>query len=174
MTPFAPVGVLPRTLTTSSGRKPAAPGGVDFVAGNHERFGDDSKYLRALAAAGVRVLDNEKVEVDGLQIIGVPYRNAVQDGQFAAVLLGLRLDRDRASILLTHAPDHPEIAEAAGISLQLPDMPTLGMARWIYRPFVYGLSRIGKMQVLPRAELERGDHRCDWDRIPRWSCLSSN
>jgi len=43
----------------------AAPGGVYFVAGNHERFGDDSKYLRALAAAGVRVLDNEKVEVDG-------------------------------------------------------------------------------------------------------------
>jgi hypothetical protein len=65
MTPFAPVGVLPRTLTTSAGRKPAAPGGVYFVAGNHERFGDDSKYLRALAAAGVRVLDNEKVEVDG-------------------------------------------------------------------------------------------------------------
>jgi hypothetical protein len=84
----------------------------------------------------------------------------------------LRLDRDRASILLTHAPDHPEIAQAAGISLQLPAIPALGMARcW---PFVYGLSRIGKMPVLPRAELERGDHRCDWDRIPRWSCLSSN
>jgi uncharacterized protein len=132
----------------------AAPGGVYFVAGNHEQFGDDSKYLRAIAAAGVRVLDNEKVEVDGLQIIGVPYRNAVQDRQFAAVLRGLRLDRDRASILLTHAPDHPEIAEAAGISLQLSGHTHLGqfipwswMARRIYRQFVYGLSRIGKMQV---------------------------
>ena len=49
----------------------AAPNGVYFVAGNHEQFGDDSKYLRH-QAAGVRVLNNEKVEVDGLQIIGVP------------------------------------------------------------------------------------------------------
>src|SRR4029077_2134818 len=44
-----------------------APHGVYFVAGNHEQFGDDSKYLRAVAAAGVRVLSNEKVEADGLQ-----------------------------------------------------------------------------------------------------------
>src|SRR5580704_3288018 len=58
-----------------------APHGVYFVAGNHEQFGDDSKYLNAIAAAGVRVLSNEKVEVDGSQIIGVPYRNATQNGQ---------------------------------------------------------------------------------------------
>jgi len=131
-----------------------APQGVYFVAGNHEQFGDDSKYLNAIAAAGVRVLSNEKVEVDGLQIIGVPYRNATQNGQLASVLDDLGLDRDRASILLTHAPDHPEIAEAAGVSLQLSGHTHLGqflpwswMARRIYRQFVYGLSRIGKMQV---------------------------
>jgi uncharacterized protein len=134
--------------------KLTAPQGVYFVAGNHEQFGDDSKYLQAIAAAGVRVLSNEKVEVDGLQIIGVPYRNAVQDGQFASVLRGVSLDRDRASILLTHAPDRPEIAEAAGVSLQLSGHTHLGqfipwswMARRMYRQFVYGLSRIGQMQV---------------------------
>jgi predicted MPP superfamily phosphohydrolase len=131
-----------------------APHGVYFVAGNHEQFGDDGKYLHAIAATGVRVLSNEKVEVDGLQIVGVPYRNAVRDGHFASVLNSIRLDRDRASILLTHAPDHPEIAEAAGVSLQLSGHTHLGqfipwswMARRIYRQFVYGLSRIGKMQV---------------------------
>lgn len=131
-----------------------APYGVYFVAGNHEQFADDTKYLRAIAAAGVRVLSGEKLEVDGLQIIGVPYRNATQDGQLASVLRAIRLDRDRASILLTHAPDHPEIAEAAGISLQLfghthvgQFIPWSWIARRIYRQFVYGLSRIGKMQV---------------------------
>jgi predicted MPP superfamily phosphohydrolase len=132
----------------------AAPHGVYFVAGNHEQFGDDSKYLRAIAATGVRVLNDEKVEVDGLQIVGVPYRNAAHNGHFASVLHGVRLDRDRASILLTHAPNHPEIAEAAGVSLQLSGHTHLGqfvpwswMARRIYRQFVYGLSQIGKMQV---------------------------
>src|SRR5277367_2611875 len=131
-----------------------APHGVYFVAGNHEQFGDDSKYLHAISAAGVRVLNNEKVEADGLQIIGVPYRNAAQDGHFASVLRAIPWDRDRASILLTHAPDHPEIAEAAGVSLQLSGHTHLGqfipwswMARRMYRQFVYGLSRIGKMQV---------------------------
>jgi uncharacterized protein len=131
-----------------------APHGVYFVAGNHEQFGDDSKYLRAIAAAGVRVLVNERVELEGLQIVGVPYRNAAQAGPFRSVLNNIRLDRDRASILLTHAPHHPEIAEAAGISLQLSGHTHLGqfipwswMARRIYRQFVYGLSRIGKMQV---------------------------
>jgi predicted MPP superfamily phosphohydrolase len=134
--------------------KLTAPHGVYFVAGNHEQFGDDSKYLQAVAAAGVRVLSNEKVEVDGLQIVGVPYRHATHDAHFASVLEGVRLDRDRASILLTHAPDRPAIAEAAGVSLQLSGHTHLGqflpwswMARRIYRQFVYGLSRIGKMQV---------------------------
>ena len=134
--------------------KLTAPHGVYFVAGNHEQFGDDSKYLGAVAAAGVRVLNNEKVEADGLQIIGVQYRNATQDGHLASVLRGIGVDRDRASILLTHAPDRPEIAEAAGVSLQLSGHTHVGqfipwswMARRIYRQFVYGLSRIGKMQV---------------------------
>lgn len=134
--------------------KLTAPNGVYFVAGNHEQFGDDSKYLSAIAAAGVRVLSNEKVEVDGMQIIGVPYRNATQNGHLASALRDVRLDRDRASILLVHAPDHPEVAEAAGVSLQLSGHTHLGQfipwswfARRMYRQFVYGLSRIGKMQI---------------------------
>jgi len=132
----------------------SAPNGVYFVAGNHEQFRDDSNYLRAVEAAGVRVLNNEKVEVDGLQIAGVHYGDASQPKGFQATLNRIALDRDRASILVTHAPDYPEIAEAAGVSLQLSGHTHLGqfipwswIARRIYRQFVYGLSRIGKMQV---------------------------
>ena len=132
----------------------SAPNGVYFVAGNHEQFRDHSKYLNAVAAAGVRVLNNEKVEVDGLQIASVHYGDASQPRGFQAALNGIGLDRDRASILVTHAPDYPEIAEAAGVSLQLSGHTHLGqfipwswIARRIYRQFVYGLSRIGKMQV---------------------------
>lgn len=135
-------------------RELTAPQGVYFVAGNHEQFGDDTKYLRAVEAAGVRVLQNEKVDAAGLQIIGVPYRHATHGNHFASVLKQLDLDPSRASILLTHAPDHPQIAEAAGVSLQLSGHTHLGqflpwswLARRIYRQFVYGLSRIGKMQV---------------------------
>ncbi|HZR64020.1 MAG TPA: metallophosphoesterase [Terriglobales bacterium] len=135
-------------------RLTTAPKGVYFVAGNHEQFHDESEYLRAVESAGVRVLTNEKVEIDGLQLAGVPYGNAANPRTFASILRNLRPDPDRASILLTHAPDHPEIAEAAGFSLQLSGHTHLGqfipwswIARRIYKQFVYGLSWIGKMQV---------------------------
>jgi len=131
-----------------------APHGVYFVAGNHEQFGDDSKYLNAIAATGVRVLKNEKVNVDGLQIVGVPYRDAATNGGLKSVMQRVSLDRKSASILLTHAPDDPATAEALGFSLQLSGHTHLGqfipwswMARRIYRQFVYGLSRVGRMQV---------------------------
>jgi predicted MPP superfamily phosphohydrolase len=135
-------------------RKLTAPHGTYFVAGNHEQFGDDSKYIDGVAAAGLRVMTNEKVEVDGLQIIGVPYRHATHDAHLTSVLKEIGVDQDRASILLTHAPDRPHIAEAAGISLQLSGHTHVGqfypwswMARRVYRQFVYGLSRIGRMQI---------------------------
>ena len=134
--------------------KIAAPQGVYFVAGNHEQFGDDNKFLQAISSAGVRVLTNEKVDVDGLQIIGVPYRSATRAGHLASALKSIGPDPHRASILLTHAPDYPHIAEAAGISLQLSGHTHVGqfipwswLARRVYRQFVYGLSRLGNMQI---------------------------
>ncbi len=131
-----------------------APHGTYFVAGNHEQFGDDSRFLRAVTGAGVRILHNEKVEADDLQIVGVPYNHATHDGHLRSVLQGIGVDRNRASILMTHAPDRPHVAEEAGISLQVSGHTHVGqffpwtwVARRIYRQFAYGLSRIGKMQV---------------------------
>ncbi len=131
-----------------------APHGAYFVAGNHEQFRDDTTYLGAVSGTGVRVLSNEKVEADGLQIVGVPYNHATHDAHFRSVLQGIGVDRNRASILLTHAPDRPGISAEQGLSLQLSGHTHLGQfypwtwfARRIYGPFVYGLSRVGEMQL---------------------------
>jgi uncharacterized protein len=130
------------------------PLGAFFVEGNHEEFRDPASYLEAVRASGVRVLNNEKAEVDGLQVVGVPYRHATHAGHFGSVLDGIGIDRGRASVLLTHAPDHVAVAEAAGIGLQVSGHTHLGqfipytwIAAKIYRQFVYGLNRIGKMLV---------------------------
>jgi len=135
-------------------RELRAPHGTYFVAGNHEQFGDDARYLQAVSNAGVRVLHNEKVDADQLQIVGVPYNHAAQDEHFQKVLRQIGVDRSRASILLTHAPDRPHIAEKEGISLQVSGHTHVGqffpwtwMARRIYRQFVYGLSSVGKMLI---------------------------
>jgi predicted MPP superfamily phosphohydrolase len=130
------------------------PLGTFFVEGNHEEFRDPARFLDAVRASGVRVLENEKAEIDGLQIVGVPYKHATHATHFSSVLEAIGLDRERASVLLTHAPDHVAVAEAAGFGLQVSGHTHLGqfipytwLATRMYREFVYGLNRIGQMLV---------------------------
>ena len=132
----------------------AAPQGAFFVLGNHEEFTDSAKYLDAVEHSGVRVLNNEKVTVDGLQIVGVHYRDSTNDDHFRSVLRQADVDRDRASILLTHAPDRLQIAEEEGFSLQLSGhthggqfFPFTWITSRIYGKFVYGLQRLGNLLV---------------------------
>src|SRR2546428_2636863 len=42
------------------------PLGAVFITGNHEEFTGRDKYLQAIAKAGIRVLNNEKIELEGL------------------------------------------------------------------------------------------------------------
>jgi uncharacterized protein len=130
------------------------PLGAFFVEGNHEEFRDRTNYLKAVAATGVRVLENEKVIVDGLQIVGVTYRDATHGEHFRKTLRKTGLDRGQASILLTHAPDLVQVSAEEGISLQLSGHTHHGQfwpwtlaAERMYGKFVYGLQRLGEMQV---------------------------
>ena len=133
-----------------------SPLGAYFITGNHEEFRDRRQYLDAVEAAGVRVLRNEKVIVDDLQLIGVLDResaNVNKDG-YRDILRRAAIDRERASILLLHNPHLLAIAEDAGISLQLSGhthggqfMPWTWLTSRIYGPYVHGLQRFGKMMV---------------------------
>jgi uncharacterized protein len=130
------------------------PLGAFFVEGNHEEFSDHSKYLEAVAATGVRVLENEKVVVDALQIVGVTYRDATHGEHFRKTLRRTGFDRGQAAILLTHAPDRVQVSAEEGISLQLSGHTHHGQfwpwtlaAERMYGKFVYGLQRLGEMQI---------------------------
>jgi predicted MPP superfamily phosphohydrolase len=130
------------------------PLGAFFVEGNHEEFRDRTNYLRAVAATGVRVLENEKVIVDGLQIVGVTYRDATHGEHFRKTLRQTGFDRLQASILLTHAPDRVQVSAEEGVSLQLSGhthhgqfWPWTLVAERMYGKFVYGLQRLGEMQI---------------------------
>ena len=130
------------------------PLGAFFVEGNHEEFSDHRKYLEAVAATGVRVLENEKVVVDDLQIVGVTYRDATHGEHFRKTLRRTGFDRGQAAILLTHAPDRVQVSAEEGISLQLSGHTHHGQfwpwtlaAERMYGKFVYGLQRLGEMQI---------------------------
>jgi predicted MPP superfamily phosphohydrolase len=134
--------------------KLSVPFGAFFVAGNHEEFSDPTKYLNAVNRVGVRVLKNEKVVVDGLQIVGIDYRDSVNDDHFRNTIRRAAVDRTQASILLTHAPDRVKISQEEGFSLQLSGhthggqlFPFTWITQRIYGKFVYGLQRLGDFFV---------------------------
>lgn len=135
-------------------REIVTPLGTYFVAGNHEEFADRRKFLDAVRNSGVHVLNNEKVIVDGMQIVGVHHHETVNTEQYRAILRQANLDRNCASILLTHAPHHLHMAAEENIGLQLSGhthagqfFPFTWITKRIYGPFVYGLKRLGTLLV---------------------------
>jgi hypothetical protein len=130
------------------------PYGAYFVTGNHEEFYDNTPYLQAVRRAGIQVLNNEKVELDGLQIIGVGYRDSRNQKQFRAILQKMEIDRQKPSLLLKHVPFDLEIARDQGISAQLSGHTHHGqvflfrfITSKIYRGYDYGLKRFGDLLV---------------------------
>jgi hypothetical protein len=128
--------------------------GAYFVTGNHEEFSDSTKYLDAIKGSGIGVLENDKVTINGLQIVGVNDRDSADPHRFRSILKQADLDRNRASILLTHSPRQMEIAEDAGISLQLSGhthggqlFPFTWFTKRIFGEFTYGLKRFGELMV---------------------------
>jgi predicted MPP superfamily phosphohydrolase len=128
--------------------------GAYFVTGNHEEFSDSGKYLEAVSDSGIKVLNNEKVTVDGLDIVGVPYWASTRPDHFRSVLQRCGLERKRATVLLSHSPHALNVAESAGVSIQLSGhthggqfFPFTWLTRRIFGAYTHGLHSFGRMMV---------------------------
>jgi predicted MPP superfamily phosphohydrolase len=131
-----------------------APLGVYFVTGNHDEFSDRQAYFQAVDGTGVRVLHNERIVVDGLQILGVHDTEATDPEMFRSILRRMEIDRQMPSVLVAHQPAHLRIAAEAGVSLQLSGhthrgqfWPWTMVVSRIYGRFAYGLSSLDHLQV---------------------------
>jgi predicted MPP superfamily phosphohydrolase len=131
------------------------PFGIYFTSGNHEEYGGEANFTQALSSAGIRVLANQKISVEGLQILGIPYADSHYPIRLRANLDALRLDPAQPSILLNHAPQRLPIVEQAGVSLQLSGhthggqlIPFTWFTRHAFGKFIYGLQSFGTLQVL--------------------------
>jgi len=133
----------------------SVPAGIWYVTGNHEEFTDREKFINAVKSAGIRVLDNGKADIHGLQLVGIHDGETHDTPLFKSLLQRAELDRTRASILLAHQPSNLEIPAEEGISLQLSGhthngqmWPWHRLAARVHGKFVYGLNRFRDMQVL--------------------------
>lgn len=132
----------------------SVPLGAFFVTGNHEEFTNREQYLRAVAGAHVRVLNNERLDLDGLQIVGVHWRETTHPAQFRSILRSVGIESAKPSVLLVHAPHSLAIAAESGISLQVCGHTHGGQfppATWItsriYGRYVHGLNPFASLLV---------------------------
>ncbi len=146
-------GADPDRLVTPF-RQLKPPLGIFYVTGNHEEFGHADHYTLPIARAGIRVLANVKVMVDGVAILGIPYRDSTYPMRVKATLDSVRAEDGNPAILLLHAPTRLPIVEKAGVSLQLSGhthngqlFPFTWLTRRVFGKFTYGLQRFRSLTV---------------------------
>jgi hypothetical protein len=131
------------------------PQGIYFVTGNHETYLGVERASAALRMTPVRILNDEMVRLDGLQVIGISYPERGHSKNIAGVIAKLPgFDPALPSILLYHSPTHIVEAKAAGISLQLSGhthhgqiFPIQFISRLIFGKYYYGLHVEGSYAI---------------------------
>jgi predicted MPP superfamily phosphohydrolase len=131
-----------------------SPLGIYFVLGNHEQFENSEPFINKLSSLGITILKNRMIEINGLQLVGIEYSRATKKEGLRTALAGMAIDKSKPSILLKHEPSDLDIAEEAGISLQISghthkaqQWPLNYISEWTYKGYSYGLNPHGTMQV---------------------------
>lgn len=96
-----------------------APKGIYYGFGNHDLYLGFSRVVSLLKDNPVKILDNQLVVVDGLQIVGINYSFNSDFNLEQAILRQVGYDQKQPSILLLHVPKNIELAKKTGIDLQL-------------------------------------------------------
>ncbi len=98
-------------------KKLRARQGIYFINGNHEHYFGLEKIRSILEKTQIIYLINDKVEIDGVELIGADYQNSeFSNGIEQALSLH---EKDKPSILLYHAPLEIERIKTSGINLML-------------------------------------------------------
>jgi len=90
---------------------------VLFVTGNHEIYSGSENITKFLTTVNVKVLRNELVNYNGLQVIGVDY--GVRGKTLEQIIQGLNIDKSKFCILMSHQPVDLETLSRLPVNLTL-------------------------------------------------------
>jgi uncharacterized protein len=90
---------------------------VFMVTGNHDYFQGIDEVYHALKPTQIRLLCNQMILFNDLQVIGVGY--SFQSGHLEKSLQNIDFERDKPTVLLYHLPRELEAAHKVGVDLQL-------------------------------------------------------
>ena len=128
--------------------------GTYFITGNHEEFFDKDIYIDALNKLGIRILDNEIVDLGGLNVAGVDYQDTTDNEKFQTVISKMDIVKGKSLILLKHVPSNLDVAKLAGVDFQISGhthegqlFPIDVLTHAIYKGYDYGLKDYYGMKV---------------------------
>lgn len=138
--------------------------GIYYVTGNHEEYGNREDYIGPIKRAGITVLDDQSVNVKGVNVVGVSYRTTSGKDSQGRELFPFTLSKalqtgvastNAPTILLKHVP--LGVAEAEGMSVDLmlsghshhgQMWPFNYITNAIFNGFDYGLNSYRNLQVI--------------------------
>ncbi len=132
-----------------------APDGVFFITGNHEIYLGWDRAIAAFIGTGVRLLNDETIEIDGVQITGIGYLGFGRPGSLKTALGEQKnFDPMKPNILLYHTPTEISDAKESGIDLQLSGhthngqiFPIKFISKMVYQGYEYGLYEEGGYSI---------------------------
>lgn len=108
-----------------------------------------SEVLPIIKNTGVNIIDNEVVDFQGIQIVGVSYHMVPE--HLEQELSKLNLDKNKPTVLMYHEPRDSEVANKFGVDLMLSGHTHNGQlfpfnlfVLMVY-PKIYGVYDIGDM-----------------------------
>lgn len=125
-----------------------------FVSGNHEEYGKKAEFLRSLEKNGFRIINDQKIVLDGLQIVGLDFMTTRTSAATEMTLKHLNVDRELPTIVLKHIPRHVKEIAATGADLMLSGHTHQGQV-WpanlitaiIYQGYSFGWKKYKQLHV---------------------------
>lgn len=129
-----------------------APMGVYFITGNHETYVGLKKSFDALQNTNVRILRDEIVDLEGVQLVGIDYLTIGNPAKLDSIVA--QINPAQPSVVLFHEPRFVEIMKKAGVSLQLAGHTHRGqmwpfnyITKRVYNGLDYGLYTDGSYNL---------------------------
>lgn len=128
-------------------QKIASKEGVFYVNGNHEYYHGIVPIMEFMRSSGVRVLDNESLELSGFNLAGVNDLAGLRFGEYVPDLARTRqgLNASKPSILLAHQPKFARLYDVGGFDLVLSGHTHAGQVFpmsifvWLDQHYIHGL-----------------------------------
>ena len=137
-------GVGPDFVDTMNKMKPKD--GSYFAFGNHDVYFGMDNVKKIMAESGIKILSDEMVNINGLQLIGLDGWEFTGRTDIKDVLEKIAFDKNKPSVLLYHVPANVAEIKAGGINLWLAGhthrgqlWPINWLITWVYKGYGHGL-----------------------------------